>query len=84
VVILNAHLVRIFIQQQISMMKEMTLIILMTGVSECFSQSPRVRNSHSMVFYTSSKSIILFGGADEAKVYGDTWSFSGGKIYLLK
>ncbi len=32
-----------------------------------------------MVFYTPSKSIILFGGADEAKVYGDTWSFSGVK-----
>lgn len=44
-----------------------------------FSQSPGVRNGHNMVYYSPTKSIILFGGADEAKVYGDTWSFSDGK-----
>lgn len=32
-----------------------------------------------MVYYTPSKSIILFGGADEKKVYGDTWNFHNGE-----
>jgi hypothetical protein len=53
-------------------------ISLLVTVSICFSQTPGVRNGHNMAYYTPSKSIILFGGADEAKVYGDTWSFSGG------
>ena len=45
----------------------------------CFSQTPGVRNGHNMVYYSPSKSIILFGGADDARVYGDTWQFSNGK-----
>jgi hypothetical protein len=32
-----------------------------------------------MVYHPPSKSILLFGGADEAKVYGDTWRWSAGK-----
>jgi hypothetical protein len=60
--------------------KELFLIIsLLIGSSKCFPQSPGVRNGHNMVYYTPSKNILLFGGADEAKVYGDTWSFSADK-----
>jgi len=36
-----------------------------------------------MVYYSSLKSIILFGGATESKVCGDTWSFSPGKWIKL-
>ncbi len=46
---------------------------------QSFSQSPGVRNGHNMAYDPKSKCIILFGGAGEAKVYGDTWSFSNGK-----
>ena len=55
------------------------ILVLQMTIAECFSQSPGVRNGHNMVYYPPSKSIILFGGADEAKVYGDTWDFSNGK-----
>lgn len=60
--------------------KKLFLIIsLLIGTSKSFSQTPGVRNGHNMVYYAPSKSILLFGGADEAKVNGDTWSFSADK-----
>jgi len=46
---------------------------------ECCSQSPGVRNGHSLVYFSPSRSLILFGGADEKKVHGDTWKFSEGQ-----
>jgi len=54
-------------------------LALLIGDAAGFGQSPGVRNGHNMVYYTSSDGIILFGGADEAKVYGDTWLFSNSK-----
>ena len=53
-------------------------LFLWGAEARCFSQIPGVRNGHNMVYFKPSKSIILFGGADEKKVYGDTWSFSHG------
>jgi hypothetical protein len=55
------------------------VLFLSIGVHHCFPQSPGVRNGHSMVYYSTSKSIILFGGADDSKVNRDTWSFSNSK-----
>src|ERR1051326_2246269 len=55
------------------------VLFLSIGVHHCFSQSPGIRNGHNMVYYPPSKSIILFGGADDARVYGDTWNFANGK-----
>jgi hypothetical protein len=51
---------------------------LLVASTAC-SQTPGVRNGHAMVFHTPSHSILLFGGADQAKVYGDTWAYSQGQ-----
>lgn len=45
---------------------------------EGHTQTPGVRNGHAMVYDTPNKEIVLFGGADEKKVYGDTWSYANG------
>jgi hypothetical protein len=41
-----------------------------------FGQTMGIRNGHNMVYDPWARRIILFGGADEAKVYGDTWSYA--------
>src|SRR5690242_11793067 len=51
----------------------------MGATLECLSQDPGVRNGHNMVYFPPWKAIVLFGGADEASVHGDTWKFSGFK-----
>jgi len=38
------------------------------------AQNLTVRNGHSMVYDTADKHTLLFGGADEKKVYGDLWA----------
>jgi hypothetical protein len=63
-------------------MKKSTLSLafaLLLGASSCPSQTPGVRNGHNMVYYFPSHSLLLFGGADQAKVYGDTWTYSQGQ-----
>ena len=56
------------------------LCILICWIAiKSFGQSIGVRNGHNMVYDPDSRRIILFGGADESKVYGDTWSFANGK-----
>jgi hypothetical protein len=52
---------------------QFTLVI---ASAKCNAQVPGVRNGHAMVYFIPQKSIVLFGGADEKKVYGDTWSFA--------
>jgi len=42
-----------------------------------------VRNAHAMVYDSSSGRVILFGGADEAKVRGDTWEWEGKRWSLV-
>lgn len=61
------------------MRASLVVISFIVGITQCLSQSPGVRNGHNMVFYKPSDKIILFGGADDTKVYGDTWSFSDNK-----
>ncbi len=36
-----------------------------------------VRNAHAMAYDRKNGCVVLFGGADEAKVCGDTWTFDG-------
>jgi hypothetical protein len=36
-----------------------------------------VRNAHAMVYDSSRRRIVLFGGADESQVCGDTWEWNG-------
>lgn len=36
-----------------------------------------VRNAHAMAYDSDRRRVILFGGADEAKVCGDTWEWDG-------
>ncbi len=56
-----------------------SILTIFSKLHACPAQSPGVRNGHNMVYYPPTKSIILFGGATEAKVCGDTWSFSTDK-----
>jgi hypothetical protein len=36
-----------------------------------------VRNGHALAFDESGSRLLLFGGADESRVLGDTWSWDG-------
>jgi hypothetical protein len=38
-----------------------------------------VRNAHAMAYDDNRKRVVLFGGADESKVLGDTWEWDGAK-----
>ncbi len=54
----------------------------MIFISAYSAQIPGVRNGHTMVYYPAMHAIILFGGANESKVLGDTWSYAKGKWEL--
>ncbi|MFZ0060445.1 MAG: kelch repeat-containing protein [Pyrinomonadaceae bacterium] len=36
-----------------------------------------VRNAHAMAYDSDRRRVVLFGGADESKVCGDTWEWDG-------
>lgn len=40
---------------------------------------PEARSSHTMVVHQETGKVILFGGRNSEKVFGDTWSFDGKK-----
>ena len=42
-----------------------------------------VRNAHAMAYDSDRGRVILFGGADESKVRGDTWEWDGRRWKLL-
>jgi len=42
-----------------------------------------VRNAHAMTYDSGRGRVILFGGADEAKVCGDTWEWDGRRWTLV-
>jgi len=42
-----------------------------------------VRNAHAMAYDSERGRVVLFGGADEVKVCGDTWEWDG-KTWTLK
>lgn len=57
--------------------KIFTILVVLTF---CFAlatistaQTLTVRNAHSLVYESKEKRVLLFGGADEKKVYGDLW-----------
>ena len=64
-------------------MKLLLFIFLHCCLIRGFGQTMGVRNGHNMVYDPWARRIILFGGADEAKVYGDTWSYANGKWQRL-
>jgi len=51
-------------------------VLLLYGKNEVAGQSMGVRNGHNMVYDPYRHRIMLFGGADEKKVYGDTWAYA--------
>ena len=38
---------------------------------------PGVRNAHSMAYHGQRREVLVFGGADEGEVRGDTWAWNG-------
>ncbi len=57
------------------------LVILLGLSSHAHITPPRlgVRNAHAMAYDGNRGRVILFGGADAAKVCGDTWEWDGRK-----
>ena len=43
------------------------------------AQKIGLRNAHAMVFDDQRQRLVLFGGADEARVLGDTWEWDGSR-----
>jgi hypothetical protein len=64
-------------------MRLFLFIFLHCSLIPGFGQTLGVRNGHNMVYDPWSHRIILFGGADEARVYGDTWSYAEGEWQRL-
>src|SRR5262249_32387785 len=42
-----------------------------------------VRNAHAMAYDADRARVVLFGGADDSKVCGDTWEWNGNKWELV-
>ena len=42
-----------------------------------------VRNGHALAYDSKRARLVLFGGADESKVCGDTWEWNGKNWYLV-
>lgn len=50
----------------------------LTAWSACSNASrPGVRNAHQLVYHAARGSTVLYGGADESRVHGDTWEWDG-------
>jgi hypothetical protein len=62
------------------------VLSILIGSAKCVAQtvslSLGVRNAHAMAYDSDRKRIVLYGGADAAKVRSDTWEFDG-KGWLL-
>jgi Galactose oxidase, central domain len=76
---MTSSLIRIIAMKPICLV--LPLIFFLTSSP---AQTPVVRNGHAMVYDNVMRAIILFGGADDAMVYGDTWSYTNGKWEKLK
>lgn len=57
---------------------------LSTGYVLSQTYTPGVRNAHCMAYDIQTKTIIVFGGADEKEVKNDTWLYKNGKWEQLK
>ena len=60
------------------------IVIILSLSLVVFGQKLTVRNAHSMVYDSQSNRVLLFGGADEKKVYGDLWSLGKNGWNLIK
>src|SRR5262245_5924756 len=56
-----------------------SVILLIHGACAQPSVQLGVRNAHAMVFDEAAGRLLLFGGADEAHVVGDTWTWRPGE-----
>ena len=60
------------------------IFALFADVAYVRAQTLTVRNAHSMVYDSRFSRVLLFGGADEKKVYGDLWVLEKRNWKLLK